>query len=119
MSKWRITGWSLFLALLIALGGVLHAWLPPQPRWVMRGSFIAEGLAPDGNTFRTLAVRPQDVPRRNNTSMLREPKGIAVQLWDVETGREVFNGLGNSGLRWEVAFAKNGRWLAAVGLQGE
>src|SRR5437773_2306561 len=109
MSKWRIIGWSLLLALLFALGGTLYVWLPPQPRWVMRGSFYAEGLAPDGKTFRTVAVRPEDAPRRFHSPMSpRGPKGIAAQLWDVETGREVFGGLGNSGLRWEVAFSKEG-----------
>ncbi len=37
MAKWRIAGWTLLIAALIALGWTLRAWLPPQPRWVVTG----------------------------------------------------------------------------------
>ena len=64
MSKWRIAGGTLLAAALIAVAWALHAWLPPQPRWVVTGSLINAGLAPDGKTFRTLTVTPDRQPRR-------------------------------------------------------
>jgi hypothetical protein len=118
MSKWRIAGWTLLIAALTGLGWTLYVWLPPQPRWVVTGSLIDGGLAPDGKTLRTLTVTPDREPRRLDARPFpAEPRVTGMQVWDVESGREVISLLSDPGRRWETVFSADGRRLAAVSAQ--
>src|SRR5260370_23326305 len=119
----RSLAWSLFALALAALGWALRAWLPPAPRWVVRGAMDPLGLAPDGKTICTQGQRsgstdsvwvdngPQGmVPVWNTTYSHCGP----VHFWDVESGREVrrlFEGVSTLD---NVTFSNDGRQVAAL-----
>ena len=115
MSKWRIVGWTSLVAALFALGWTLYVWLPPQPRWVVSGSYMTGGLAPDGKTYRMLTVPPGREPRRTESPMLvPEPRVSGVKILDLESGREITHFLGEPQRQWETVFSDDGRRLAAI-----
>jgi hypothetical protein len=52
----RTFAWSVLGTLLIGTGWTLHAWLPPEPRWVVPGEFYPLGFSSDGTMFHATAV---------------------------------------------------------------
>jgi WD40 repeat protein len=115
----RLLGWSVLLLAMTGVGLALYARLPVQPRWVVQGSIAPLGLAPDGKTFRTETRRPEELPNKSRSRRLWMPHGGPVKFWDVETGAEVLNLLGESGPRWRVALSNDGQRLAAIGAPSE
>jgi hypothetical protein len=107
--------WGVFALALAGFGWTLFAWLPPEPRWVVRGPFAALGLASGGETFGTATRLPADLPRRLEPRFgVKRPKSGPAQFWDVETGREVLSVLGDGGPRWTIAFSDDGKRLGAL-----
>jgi hypothetical protein len=111
----RLLGWSAFALLLAGLAWALHAWLPPEPRWVLRGPIVPIGFGPDGKRYMTGTMALDDLPNWNFARFpsTGPPMG-PVQFWDIATGHEAWSVLGYRGPRWQVAFSDNFTHLAAV-----
>lgn len=115
--RWPLLRRGLCAFVLGGLGWALYAWLPPQPRWVVRGPIAALGLAPDGKTFRTATMAVDGLPNRLMSPFSHvQPKNVGpVEFWDVETGRHVLSVIGEGGPHWGVALSDDGTRLAAIG----
>jgi hypothetical protein len=107
-------GWSQLALVLAALGWLLHAVLPPEPRWVVHGAFRPYGLAADGKSFRTSAVRLEHPRPDRVIAFWPCPEQGPIQIWDIATGRELANRLGDVKDLDAAMFSRDGRYLAAV-----
>jgi hypothetical protein len=114
----RLLGWLLFAVLLVALAWGLHLLLPPEPRWVLRGPYGAGAITPDGTMYITRTAQGMPLPLLTDmlaTEPLVDPVQVGpVQYWDIATGQEVAQVLGERGSVWHVAFSRNCKQLAAV-----
>jgi WD40 repeat protein len=112
----RVLGWWLFALLLACLAWALYVMLPPEPRWVLRGSLGAGVLTPDGKTYVTRTVNAAELDNlsdwfaRPTTPVRVGP----VQYWNIATGAELHNVLGERGPVWQVGFSTDCQQLAAV-----
>ncbi len=68
-------GWAVFVALLVGVGAMLHAVLPPQPRMRVEGA-IGVAISDDGGTLYTL-----------DWSVEKEFVKPPLQVWDTSAGR--------------------------------
>ncbi len=116
----RVLGWSLFALVFAGLAWVLYAWLPPEPRWVLRGPFEHGGITPNGKMYITRTVKGNDL---QNLQDLHDDVLVApelplpvgpVQYWDIATGEQVEQVLGDRGPVWHVGFSTDCKQLAAV-----
>jgi WD40 repeat protein len=77
---WRTwLSWGLWCLGVMGLGFALDAWLPPQPRWVLRGSHAPGQLSDDGKILTT--------GTRLNTDNGNE-LCISLKTWDTFAGQE-------------------------------
>jgi WD40 repeat protein len=106
MSIRRLSGWTLFLAVLVAMGWVLHAWLPPEPRFCVPGDFVFSRLLPNNTTLaRWAEVRPGD----------HAPGFGRLDLFDMGTGElfaQFFQHRGIGKRKW--VYSPDGRYLAGA-----
>jgi hypothetical protein len=102
--------WVLFALALAGLAIALHTWLPPDPRWSVRG-FVGEiALTPDGSR---IAVWRAESGRWQR-SELRSP----LTIHDADTGavRGTFFTAEETYAAW--AQSEDGRYLAALAADG-
>jgi hypothetical protein len=111
-----VLGWGTLALGMIGLAWVLHAALPQEPRWVVRGPLMPLGLAHDGTTVMTAMMSINDLPNRNRSPAFPStaPRVGPVQFWDVATGSEAWSVLDDGWPRWQIAFSEDFRQLAAV-----
>ena len=77
--RWRTwLGWTAGCAILVGLGMALYATLPPEPRFVQRGSHTIASLSPDGKILATHT--------RTHADDLRF--SVSLKAWDTLTGQE-------------------------------
>jgi hypothetical protein len=95
-SPWPLLRASLFVAALGGLGWGLYAWLPPEPRWTLRGPYRAHGFASDGSIVITEGLDDG-----------------SIQCWDACTGREVRRVFAGAGRLQSTAFSDDRRCVAA------
>jgi WD40 repeat protein len=119
----RPIGWTAFALLLVGLGWALHAWLPPQSRWVVRGAIEPLGFAQDGETFCTQAPGiggnvsfcvdngPQTFPVQLHAPHSRSGP---VQFWDVKSGREIRHLFDDVSNLSKLTLSRDGRLLATL-----
>jgi hypothetical protein len=78
-TRWRTwLGWTVGCAMLIGVGVALYATLPPQPRFVLRGSHTIASLSPDGKILTTHTRAHADDLRFS----------VSLKAWDTLTGQE-------------------------------
>src|SRR5207253_1507671 len=84
--------------------------------WVVRGAIAPMGLSRNGETYCTAVQAAAELPSSFRSPMFpfTMPKSGPVQVWDVETGREVLSVLGETVPKWRVALAPNGKRLIAL-----
>ncbi len=117
----RVLGWSLIGLLLASLALALHAVLPPEPRWVVRGPFAPLGFGPDSKTFITATQSAADLPNKHAPPPFSSVGQIVgqIQLWDMATGNEVLRTLADGRPRWQIGFSDERTQLAATAPVGE
>jgi WD40 repeat protein len=94
---------------LIGMGWGLHAWLPPEPRWVQAGDFASARFAPDGSRVLTVGF---DVEKKKHCG--------PVTVWDVATGQEQLRLAEEADqLLVQNTSADFRRWAAVVKLRGD
>jgi WD40 repeat protein len=112
----RVLRWSLFTLLLASLAWGLYVMLPPEPRWVVRGRFGDGRLTADGKMYVTRTTRAGELGNLSDwfTRPATPVRVGPVQYWDIATGAELHNVLGERGPVWQVGFSSDCRQLAAL-----
>jgi WD40 repeat protein len=103
----------MFVVALAALGGALHVWLPPEPRWAVRGAFHEIRLLPDGSAVAGWASSEL----WQNSSKLRAPSVVVqspLTLYETSIGTPLRTFFEGAGRLWSWAICPSGRWIAAM-----